>query len=46
MKEMICGATGKPCPYATQQDGTKPCKECETAKKFLENFVTISLDAE
>lgn len=40
-KKMICGATGEICPYETDKDGLKPCKECEIGKEFLKNYIPL-----
>ena len=38
-KQMVCGGTGRPCPYSTKPDGSKPCEECETGRHFREGRV-------
>lgn len=45
LKCAICAITGKDCPYATNENGEKPCKsECEIGKEFLKDFVIIHDD--
>ena len=38
----VCAITGKACPYATNENGEKPCNsECEIGKEFTKDYVPL-----
>lgn len=36
-----CAITGEICPYKTDVEGCKPCKECEIGKEFLKDYIPL-----
>ena len=42
--KLKCAITGEVCPYKSDAEGCKPCKECQFGNEYLKNYIPLHDD--